>query len=232
MAPVSAESIRVVLEVSPPHQTLIDGKVGGLATAVIEVMLKQAGLQPVYEIYPWARAYRIAVTSPDVLIYNIARTPERETQFEWIGKVANHKFGFLKLSRRDDIQVHNLSDIKHYVVGTQRDDFSAEWLRNAVQQPAQNLQLQPDVLETWRLLVNGKLDLMIDDPNAIADILQQFKLSRQDVEFVLFPPELELYTWIALKKGSSPELIQRLRQAYQRVESSAAYQKVMRYPSD
>ncbi len=226
-AAVAAQPLRVVLEVSPPHQTVDNGKVGGLTTAVVTELLQQAGLAASFEVYPWARAFRIAATTPDVLIYNMARTPEREAQFEWIGIVTRYKFGFLKLSRRDDIQVSQLADIKHYVVGAQREDFSAEWLKNTAKQPAQKLELQPDVLETWRLLVNGKLDLMIDDPQAIDDMLHQHQLERSDIEFVLFPPELEQQTWIALKKGSSPELVQRLRRAYQQIEGGSAYQQAM-----
>ena len=224
---VAAQPLRVVLEVSPPHQTLDNGKVGGLTTAVVAAMLQQAGLSANFEVYPWARAFRIAATTPDVLIYNIARTPEREAQFEWIGIVTRYKFGLLKLSRRDDIQVGELADIQHYVVGAQREDFSAEWLRDTAKQPAQKLELQPDVLETWRLLVNGKLDLMIDDPQAIDDMLHLHQLQRRDITFVLFPQELEQYTWIALKKGSSPELVQRLRRAYQQIQGSSVYQQAM-----
>ena len=225
--PVTAENLRVVLEVSPPHQTYENGKVAGLTTAVVELMLQQAKLTPKYEVYPWARAFRLAAATPDVLIYNMARTPEREQQFEWIGIVGSYKFGFLKLAARQDILVQTLNDVHRYVVGAQRDDFSAEWLRTVAQQPAEQLQLQPDVIETWRLLVNRKLDLMIDDPSAIEDMLVKHKLKSKDIEFVLFIPELEQKTWIALKKGSDPKLVQRLRAAYQQVESSAELKKVM-----
>jgi polar amino acid transport system substrate-binding protein len=224
---VAAENLRVVLEVSPPHQTFENGKVGGLTTDVVELMLQQAQLTPLYEVYPWARAFRLAATTPNVLIYNMARTPEREQQFEWIGKVGSYKFGFLKLAARQDIQVKSLNDVHRYVVGAQRDDFSAEWLNTVGRQPASQLQLQPDVVETWRLLVNRKLDLMIDDPSAIDDMLIKHKLKPTDIEFVLFVPELEQHTWIALKKGSDPKLIKRLRQAYQQVTGSAELKKVM-----
>ena len=230
-AAVAEQPLRVVLELSPPHQTLVNGKVGGLTTAVVDAMLQQAGLSANYEVYPWARAFRIAATTSDVVIYNMARTPEREAQFEWIGTVTRYKFGFLKLSWRDDIQVSQLSDIKHYVVGAQREDFSAEWLRDVAKQPQQKLELQPDVIETWRLLVNGKLDLMIDDPVAIDDMLHKHLLQREDIEFVLFPPELELQTWIAVKKGSSPELVKRLRLAYQQIKGGRAYQQAMGLPA-
>jgi polar amino acid transport system substrate-binding protein len=224
---LSAEPLRVVLELSPPHQTVSDGKVAGLTTAVVEAMLQQAGFTPTYEVYPWARAFHIAASTNDVLIYNMARTPERETQFEWIGKVASYKFGVLKLRRRTDIQVLHLNDIRRYVMGAQRDDFAAEWLRDYAHLPAQNLQLQPDIVETWRLLVNGKLELMIDDPAAIDDMLTKYQLDRHDIEFLLFPPELEQQTWIALKKGSSPALLQRLRHAFSQVEGTAIHQKAM-----
>lgn len=229
LSPVASaeESLRVVLEVSPPHQTLEHGEVGGLTTAVIDTMLWHAKLTPVYEVYPWSRAFRIASTTPNVLIYNIARTPEREAEFEWIGTVTRYRFGLLKMSQREDVQVSQLSDINHYIVGAQRDDFSAEWLRDVAKQPRQNLQLQPDVLETWRLLVKGRLDMMIEDPNAIADMLVKHNLDRSDVEFVLFPKALEQQTWIALKKGSAPALVQRLRLAYQQVEGSIELQKSM-----
>lgn len=225
--PLKAENLRVVLELSPPHQTYDNGKVSGLSTAVVELMLAHAALTPQYEVYPWARAYKIATTTPNVLIYNMARTPEREQQFDWIGKVASYKFGFLKLTARTDIQVKKLSDIHRYVVGAQREDFSAAWLKNVAKQPAGQLQLQPDVLETWRLLVNGKLDLMIDDPSAVQDMLDKYQLNNQDIQFVIFVPELELHSWIAIKKGSDAKLVQRLRQAYQQVEASAELQKVM-----
>ncbi|RVU34318.1 transporter substrate-binding domain-containing protein [Rheinheimera riviphila] len=225
--PVAAENLRVVLEVSPPHQTYENGKVAGLSTAVVEQMLQQAKLTPHYEVYPWARAFRLAASTPNVLIYNMARTPEREQQFEWIGKVGSYKFGFLKLAARHDIQVQQLNDVQQYVVGAQRDDFSAEWLKNVARQPAPQLQLQPDVVETWRLLVKGKLDLMIDDPSAIDDMLNKHQLQPTDIKFVLFIPELEQQTWIALKKGSDPKLVQRLRDAYQQVEGSVELKKVM-----
>jgi polar amino acid transport system substrate-binding protein len=225
--PATTDNLRVVLEVSPPHQTYENGKVAGLTTAVVELMLRHAKLTPQYEVYPWARAFRLAAATPNVLIYNMARTPEREQQFEWIGKVGSYKFGFLKLAARQDIQVQTLQDVHKYVVGAQRDDFSAEWLRTVAKQPAAQMQLQPDVVETWRLLVNGKLDLMIEDPSAIDDMLIKHMLKLEDVEFELFIPELEQHTWIALKKGSDPKLVQRLRAAYQQVESSLELKKVM-----
>jgi polar amino acid transport system substrate-binding protein len=224
---VQAEQLRVVLEVSPPHQVVQDGQVSGYTTAVVELMLQKAGLQPRYEVYPWARAYRTALTTPDVLIYNMARTPGREALFDWIGPVTVYRFGLLKLAHRQDIKLQSLADLPRYTVGAQRDDFSAEWLRDVARQPATQLALHADVLETWRMLLHGRVDLLVDDPIAIDAMLQLHHLERQDVEFVLFVPELAQTTWIAVKKGSDPILVQRLKKAHRQITDSPQYRRAM-----
>lgn len=225
-----AEPLRVVLEVSPPHQTYDKQVVGGLATDVVRELLLQAGLSGAFEVYPWARAFNIAKSTPNVLIYNMARTPEREADFMWIGPVARYKFGFVKLKSRHDIQLQQLADAKTFVVGTQREDFTAEWLAAQGFVDSGALQLQPDIMETWRMLVNGKIDLLIDDPHAVDDMLQRFHLRRDEIEFSMFIPELAQTTWIAMAKNSDTELVQRLQQAYQHIVDSEAYRRVMAYP--
>lgn len=178
----------------------------------------------------WARAFNIAKTTPNVLIYNMARTLERENDFIWIGPVARYKFGFVKLKSRHDIQLQQLDDAKKFVVGTQREDFTAEWLAAKGFVASGSLQLQPDIMETWRMLVNGKIDLLIDDPHAVDDMLQRFQLRRNDIEFSLFIPELAQITWIALAKNSDPDLVKRLQQAHEKVVQGDAYRRVMAYP--
>ncbi len=215
------------MEVSPPHQTNEKGVAGGLTTDVVKIMLEHARLSPVIEIYPWARAYKIASSTPNVLIYNMARTSEREKHFIWIGEVASYRFGFVKLKQRADIQINKIADAKNYVVGTQRDDFSASWLEKEGFALGKQLTVQPDIEETWRYLVSGKIDILIDDPFAVDDMLNKFQLQRADIEFVYYIPQLQQNTWIAVHKDSSPELVAKLREGYQFARQSTAFSRVM-----
>ncbi|MFC6476827.1 hypothetical protein ACFQDN_09900 [Pseudomonas asuensis] len=93
-AQVMAEPIQVVTEESQ-FITLRNGRIGGAATEVVELTLNRAG-QTDYKInlYPWARAYDIATNQPNVLIYLVARTPEREALFKWVGRVAAAQYYF------------------------------------------------------------------------------------------------------------------------------------------
>ncbi|GAA77313.1 hypothetical protein P20480_3810 [Pseudoalteromonas sp. BSi20480] len=50
----------VVTELAPPNQVLIDGEVQGKGTQYIRDIFKQAGLTPDIQMYPWARAYKMA----------------------------------------------------------------------------------------------------------------------------------------------------------------------------
>lgn len=225
--PIVAAPLRVVMEVSPPHQTNDQGIPSGLTTAVVKEMLEHARLAPTIEVYPWARAYKIASTTPNVLIYNMARTSERENSFIWIGEVASYRFGFVKLKKRDDVQIKHLADAKNYVSGAQRDDFSADWLRGQGFTLGKQLTLQPDIEETWRYLVTGKIDILIDDPYAVEDMLGKFQLLRKDIEFVYYIPELQQTTWIAIHKDSSKELVEKLKAGYQHARKTAAFTKVM-----
>ena len=228
-APTMASSLRVVMEVSPPHQTNEQGVPGGLTTAVVQEMLAAARLTPTIEVYPWARAFKIASTTPNALIYNMARTSARENKFIWIGEVARYRFGFVKLKKRVDIQIRQLSEAKRYVAGAQRDDFSADWLSDQGFLLDKQLILLADIEETWRYLVSGKIDILIDDPFVVDMMLVKFQLTQSDIEFVYYLPELQQTTWIAMHKNSDPELVTKLKMAYEQVRQGEAFKQVMQF---
>ena len=223
----AAEPLRVVLEISPPHQTLENGKVGGLTTTVVEAMLQHAGLTPVYEVYPWARAFRIAATTPDVLIYNMARTPERENSFHWIGTVAVYQLGFVALAHRQDITIQSLQDARPYSIAIQRDDLSANFLLQHGFLVGTELVVAADIIESWQLLVHGKVDLVIDDPVALTEMAKLLAISVEQLRFVYAIPELAQHTWLAASLQTAPQLIMQLQQAHAVVAKTDFYQQVM-----
>jgi polar amino acid transport system substrate-binding protein len=42
------------------------------------------------EVYPWVRAYKMAQTTPNVMLFSILLNPQRENLFKWVG--ALHPF--------------------------------------------------------------------------------------------------------------------------------------------
>ncbi|MBZ9612067.1 substrate-binding periplasmic protein [Rheinheimera maricola] len=219
--------MRVVTELSPPHQTLVQGEVSGLSTELVKDVLAAAGLAGKFELYPWARSFRIARSQPNVLIYNMARTTEREAQFHWIGTVAAYQLGFVALSHRDDIQINTVTDAIHYTVAVQRDDISADFLMKNGFKKGMQLVLAADITESWQLLFNGKVDLVIDDPVALTGMAMQLGVANQDVRFVYGITELEQHTWLAASLQTPPELIERLQQAHSQIAKTERYRRIM-----
>lgn len=219
--------LRVVTEQSPPHQTLINGVVAGLSTELVQATLTEAGVSASIEIYPWARALHIARSQPNVLIYNIARTKERENEFHWIGKVAAYQLGFVKLSHRNDVNISSLTDAANYTVAVQRDDLAANFLQNNNFKIDKQLMLVTDIAESWRLLINGNVDLIVDDPVALIDMATSLAVPATYVSFVYAIPELEQHTWLAASLDTPADVISQLQLAHAKVGMTKRYKEIM-----
>ncbi|HSG53624.1 MAG TPA: transporter substrate-binding domain-containing protein [Rheinheimera sp.] len=220
-------TLRVVTELSPPHQTINDGVVSGLSTELVLAILQKANITASISMYPWARSFHIAKTQPNVLIYNMARTPEREQEFHWIGTVAAYQLGFVSLSHRSDITISQLDDAKRYTTAVQRDDVTTNYLLGQDFSNGDELVITADIMESWHLLLNGKVDLVVDDPVALHDMAQRLGVEVKQLHFVYAIPELAQNTWLAASIGTPMEVVKRLQQAHSEVAKTERYQQVM-----
>jgi len=121
--------IRVVTEELPPYMYTQDGRVCGFTTEIIRATLDQSGLDYTIEAFPWARAYEMARTQEDVLIYSILKLPWREKQFKWIkldGLSAARSL--FKPKYRQDINITSLSEAKEYRIGVTRKSSTHHFL--------------------------------------------------------------------------------------------------------
>src|SRR5512145_1222837 len=117
-----AQTIKAVTETSS-YSRLENGKPAGPANEIAEATLKRAGFSG-YSItlYPWARAYDMAQQEPNVLIYLIARTPEREPRFKWVGEFIRVDYFLYKLRDSKGVAVSSLDQARGYSIGVMRDD--------------------------------------------------------------------------------------------------------------
>lgn len=76
------DKIQVVTENCYPYNYIDkNGIIVGKLTDDIKDILVFSGVDYSIEVYPWARALKLATTRPNVLIYSILRTPRRENFF-------------------------------------------------------------------------------------------------------------------------------------------------------
>ena len=66
----------------------------------------------------------------NVLIFLIARTPQRESQFKWVGEFMRIEYHLYKLRQRQDIVVRSLDEARAYSIGAIRDDVRHQYLQS------------------------------------------------------------------------------------------------------
>tara|TARA_R110002167_G_scaffold27444_4_gene93285 strand:+ start:2097 stop:2816 length:720 start_codon:yes stop_codon:yes gene_type:complete len=205
--------LQVVTELSPPEQTIIDGKAAGTATAKVQEILDKAELSASIEIFPWARAYKKAVTEPNTLIYSIAKSEQREPLFYWLTPVTEYKFGWVSLRDRSDIQINKPEDAKKYRIVVQRDDIAHIWLLGHGFVEDKHFITCSDIGCSWQLLLNRNVDLVIESPDFIASMLQQFNRPLDMAKFIAPIPELEITAYLAANKNIDPIILNKLKVA-------------------
>ncbi|NDV18809.1 transporter substrate-binding domain-containing protein [Pseudodesulfovibrio sp. JC047] len=129
--PVSAlsERLHVVTEEWPPYTQSCDGKTSGVVTEIVRATLDRAGLAYSLDVYPWARAYDMARTQKNVLIYPIFKMPKRAEHFKWI-KIQGLSVEMYLFSPkyRTDITLTSLDEARKYRIGVTRETSTHHFL--------------------------------------------------------------------------------------------------------
>ncbi|BDQ37514.1 hypothetical protein SYK_18740 [Pseudodesulfovibrio nedwellii] len=211
----SSESIKVVTEEWPPYNQKVCEGVGGVVTDVVRATLDRAGFEYSIDIYPWARAYDMAQTHKNVLIYSIFKLPSREPHFKWI-KVEGLSIDMYLFSpkHRRDIAISTLDEAKKYRVGVTRETSTHHFLLSQGFQDGVNLfpvncEQQNNLKSSQNV---GRIDLTTGDKLSLAHWLKQ---SGQPSDY--WVPRVPLFTedfYMAFGNETSDAVVERVRKAF------------------
>lgn len=73
------------------------GKAAGMATEVVEEILRRQGQAANIQVVPWARGYQTVLRTPDSALFATIRSTEREASFQWVGPILQTHDGFYAL---------------------------------------------------------------------------------------------------------------------------------------
>lgn len=223
-AAARADSIKIVTEDSS-YTYLRDGRVTGPATEIVEATMKRAGLTDYkLALYPWARAYDLALQEPNVLIFLIARTQARESQFKWAGEFMRIEYHLYKLRGRDDVVVHNLQDAKAYSIGVMRDDVRQQYLQSRGFDKLVVSARNPDSL---RMLLDRKVQLLPLPDNDVARFCKEANVDPSSLEKVLTLSEMTTGIYMAYSRQTPDETVTRTRDAFDHLKAEGMVAKLM-----
>ena len=123
--------IDVVTEYLEPYQIeLPDGTLGGYSTDVVNALFEQANCQANIQVMAWARAYEIAKSQTNVMIYSIAHTERRTDSFNWIGSLLEERLYFWALKESFPELIDDENQLKDKRIAASRHSNVAQYIED------------------------------------------------------------------------------------------------------
>lgn len=219
--------MQFVAEDLPPYHFKDErGQTKGALVDIVKAVAKQAKVSYTIELYPFARAFHLLKSKPNVLMFSLIKTPNREEQFVWLGKVF-HNAAFLVALNGSKPQIVSLEQVESYTVGTIRGYYSEIYLRNAGFKESKNLSLSVKYQHLWQMLFNKRIDFVLTNTLSLNKELSKLGLKVKDIERTLeltdFPNELHLAGNLSL----APSTASALQLALKAIRANGEYQKIL-----
>lgn len=210
----------------PPYNMAKNGKnfaqdenINGIATDIVREIFKRADISYSLTLrFPWERIYKLTLEKPGYGVFVMARLPDREKLFKWVGPIGPDDW--IMLAKADSkITLETLDDARKYKIGAYKGDAIAETLTKQGLNPVVVLRDQDNA----KKLVNGQIDLW-----ATGDPAGRY-LARQDgvtgLKTVLRFNSAELY--LALNKDVPDEVVAKLQAALDQLRKEGGVDDIM-----
>ena len=210
----------------PPYNRAKNGKnfaqdenINGIAVDIVREMFKRADVTYSLTLrFPWERIYKLALEKPGYGVFVMARLPDREKLFKWVGPIGPDDW--IMLAKADSkISLETLEDARKYKIGAYKGDAIAETLAKQGLKPIVVLRDQDNA----KKLTSGQIDLW-----ATGDPAGRY-LARQDgvtgLKTVLRFNSAELY--LALNKDVPDETVAKLQAALDQLRKEGVVDEIM-----
>ncbi|MDM8551610.1 transporter substrate-binding domain-containing protein [Desulfobacterales bacterium HSG2] len=220
-------TIQMVCSEYPPFEfTDENGTVTGFSVELLRAILNKLEMKERLGVYPWKRAYSMALGEKNTLIFSTTRHPKRESLFHWVGPIISRATYLYKLRTRTDIHVTRLEEAKAWQVGAVRGFASEKALADAGFEIDKNLQNVARPIQNVRKLFAGRIDLAASEEFPMLYYVK--KLGHQPDE-VVRAMSLEFVGdfYYAFNINTDKNFVERFRNAFDKVRAEGIYDEIM-----
>ncbi|MCJ8268858.1 MAG: transporter substrate-binding domain-containing protein [Psychrosphaera sp.] len=221
-----ADKVRFVTEYFEPLQiTNKSGQLDGMAVELVRALCAKAGIEANISVYPWARAYRMALTQPNTFIFSIAKTEARLPLFKWVGAYYWDVDAFYSLASRKDIVINSIDDAKKYRIAVPRGDVGVSRLA-PFGFDASHFELVANQQQSLWMLVKGRVDLNTNNERGFATLIKNLGLNRADFKNSYEISKTSL--WLAASLDTPDALIDKMRKAMNELKTDGTHARLMK----
>lgn len=198
--------------------------VDNAASRLLAALLAAADIDYTLHVYPWARIQQGLDTDANVLAYPVTRTAAREQRWHWVGEIQPlryYLYGHSDQSYRLPLSLDAARDLR---VGTIQGDVIDTYLAG---QGFSQLVHMTDISRAPLMLVRDRFDLFAMGAHRIPQYAELHGIDSDSLVPVVPLTEISTALFFALSRNSDPQLLARLRSAYQTIVADGSLAQIM-----
>lgn len=220
---VLAEKLLILTENLPTLNYVKDGLLVGPAVEIVKDIQRRVGSNTEIQVYPWARAYKMASEEKNIILFGMTRTQVRQDKFHWIGPIAR-KSDIFVAKKGSGIKISSLEDAKKVdFIGTLRDDNKDRFLKR---HGFTNLVPTHDDQRNAKKLVLDRIDLWATKKPGLKTICDLAGVNYHEIEEVYNMRELEIS--IVVSKKTSDAIVQQWKTAFNEMLADGTLKQIQK----
>ncbi|MGD9089753.1 MAG: transporter substrate-binding domain-containing protein [Desulfobacterales bacterium] len=220
---VRSADLTILTENLPPLNYVDDGVLVGPSVEIVREIQRRVGSEEEIQVYPWARAYKMALENENVILFGMTYTKVRHDKFKWVGPLAT-KRDILVAKKDSGIKIKDLDDAKNVKrIGTLRDDTRGRLLQS---QGFTNLEPVSDEQLNAKKLALGRIDLWAYKIPGLRTVCDLAGVDHTVFEEVYHLREIDLM--IAFSKKTPDSIVQMWKTAFDEMVADGTIQKIQK----
>lgn len=216
----SAE-LAIYTEDWPPISFKNGDRADGMAVEVVMEIQRRIGNKSVIQVVPWNRGYKSLTEDPNVMLFTVGRSEEREKLMTLIGPVAVSRIVLYTRKGNASRLLSLGDDIHQLAVGAYRGSIFADV---AQRKGFQTLELAGTSQVIAKMMLQGRFELWSEGSIAVPNVLKDIGHSINDVEKVSVLENLDLF--LAFSSKTPLSVIRQWEDALRQMKKDGSFQRI------
>lgn len=220
---VFAAELQLYTEESPPLNFTRDGQLTGFSTDIVHQLAARTGDVTHIKLAPWTRGYAMAQVTPDVGIFTMARIPEREQSFQWVGPISLSLNRFYT-RKGSGIRIESIAAAQTRQLVLPRAWYSYQYL---VDKGFSNIYTVTSAERMMQMFRSGRGDMLAVSDIALPALLELADMTADQLEPQLVFLQHESY--LAFSPATDPAVISRWQVALDEMKRDGSFVRIFQH---
>jgi polar amino acid transport system substrate-binding protein len=219
------DQLKFITESYPPYNFKEKGKLQGIAVDLLLAATQKSSstlTASKIKVFPWPRAYNMAIMGPNVVLFSTTRTEDREAKFNWVGPIAPTRIVLLA-KKSSGIVISTPADIKKYTVGAIPNDIGDQLVKK-LGVTSSSIKHVAKAESLAKMLGAGRIKLWAYEENVARWFIKKGGLNNSEFETVYTLKESDLY--YAFSKDIKKGTLELLQKSIEEVKASEEFNKI------